>query len=95
MDKTGVKTAMEELTMVMLYLSRFKDNDRFFDGDALLAWKGYSFDILNKLDDEDYIRQGTHPSKSKSVYITQAGIEKAKELMKKYNLNSIQKYVYL
>ena len=86
MDKTEVKIALEELTMVMLYLSRFKESDRFTDGDALLAWKGYNFEILNKLDDEDYIRQGTHPSKSKSVYITQAGIEKAKELMKKYGI---------
>ena len=26
--------------------------------------------LLNELDDADYIRQGNHPSRSKSVYIT-------------------------
>ena len=66
------------------------ENDRFSDSDLLLSWKGYNFDVLNKLDDEDYIRQGTRPSRSKSVYITQAitqaGIDKAKELMKKYGI---------
>ena len=86
MEKTEAKTALEELTMIMLYLSGFKENDRFSDSDLLLSWKGYNFDVLNKLNDEDYIRQGTHPSRSKSVYITQAGIDKAKELMKKYGI---------
>ena len=90
MEKTEAKTALEELTMIMLYLSGFKENDRFSDSDLLLSWKGYNFDVLNKLDDEDYIRQGTRPSRSKSVYITQAitqaGIDKAKELMKKYGI---------
>lgn len=70
MEKTKAKIVLEELTMIMLYLS----------------WKGYNFDVLNKLDDEDYIRQGTRPSRSKSVYITRAGIDKAKELMKKYGI---------
>lgn len=34
------------------------------------AWKGYDFDVINKLWDEDYIRQGKYSSRSKSVYIT-------------------------
>lgn len=86
MEKTKAKIVLEELTMIMLYLSGFKENDRFSDSDLLLSWKGYNFDVLNKLDDEDYIRQGTRPSRSKSVYITRAGIDKAKELMKKYGI---------
>jgi DNA-binding PadR family transcriptional regulator len=44
------------------------------------------FDVLKELDDEDYISQGAHPSRSKSVYITESGIEKAKELLEKYGL---------
>ena len=49
--------------------------------------KGYDFDVINKLWDEDYIRQGKHPSRSKSVYITKNGEEYAKELMVKYGIS--------
>ena len=86
MDKTSAKIAMEELTIMLLYLSRFTEEDRFSDGNDLYAWKGYNFDVLNKLDDEDYIRQGSHPSRTKSVYITEEGIKRAKELMEKYGV---------
>ena len=40
--------------------------------------------MLNKLDEQDYIRQGSH--RSKSMYITKEGESKAKELLKKYNI---------
>ncbi len=49
--------------------------------------EGYDFDILNELDNDDYIRQGKHPSRSKSVYITDTGIEKARELLNKYGID--------
>ena len=39
------------------------------------------------LDNDDYIRQGKHPSRSKSVYITDTGIEKARELLNKYGID--------
>ena len=86
MDKTNAKIAMEELTMMLLYLSRFTERDRFSDGNDVYAWKGYNFDVLNELDDEDYIRQGSNPSRTKSVYITEEGIKRAKELMGKYGI---------
>ena len=86
MDKTSAKIAMEELTMMLLYLSHFSERDRISDKNHLYAWKGYNFDVLNKLDDEDYIRQGSHPSRTKSVYITEEGIKRAKELMEKYGV---------
>jgi len=42
--------------------------------------KGYDFDILNELDAADYIRQGNHPSRSKTVYITEgSGFKKITE----------------
>lgn len=80
------KTAMKELTMMLLYLSKYTEQDRFSDSKDSYAWKGYDFGILNELDAEDYIRQGNHPSRSKSVYITDAGIKKAKELLGKYQI---------
>ncbi len=86
MNKTTAEQAMKELTMVLLYFSRWTEKDQFSDGKDFYAWKGYDFGILNELDDEDYIRQGNHPSRSKSVYITEAGIQKAHELLEKYNI---------
>lgn len=49
-----------------------------------IAWKGYDFNVLDELDGKDYIRQGSH--RSKSMYITKEGEEKAKELLEKYNV---------
>ena len=83
MDKTTPEKAMKELTMILMYLSRFNEDGRFsLDLDS--AWKGYSFDIINELDEEDYIRQGSY--RSKSVAITEEGIKLARNLLNKYNI---------
>lgn len=86
MEKINTEKAMQELTMMLIYLSRFTQRDRFTDAKDFYAWKGYNFDILNKLSDSDYIREGERPSRSKSVYITDSGIEQAKELLNKYGI---------
>lgn len=83
MDKTTPEEAMKELTMILMYLSRFNEGSRF-DSSMDMAWKGYDFDIINELDEEDYIRQGSH--RSKSVAITEVGIKLAQNLMNKYNI---------
>lgn len=83
MDKTNPEKAIKELTILLMYLTRFNERDRF--GSSLdIAWKGYDFDIINELDEEDYIRQGSH--RSKSVAITEEGMKLAKELLLKYNI---------
>jgi DNA-binding PadR family transcriptional regulator len=86
MDKINAKQAMKELTMALIYLSRFTDGEKFFQAEDYYAWKGYSFDILNQLNDADYIRQGSRPSRSKSVYITDTGKMWAKELLEKFRI---------
>lgn len=53
----------------------FTKGEKFDEATDFYAWKGYDFDILNELDEADYIRQGSHPSRSKSVYITENGME--------------------
>lgn len=88
MDKTDIISAREELTMVLLYLSYFTWSDRFTadaDKDNKYAWKGYDFNILNKLDEEEYIIQGTR--RSKSLYITKKGERRAKKLLEKYGIS--------
>ena len=86
MDKITAEKAQKELTMILIYLSRFTEGKSFSDGKNFYAWKGYDFDILNSLDDEDYIRQGERPSRRKSVYLTETGIDYAKELLEKYGI---------
>ena len=87
MEHTEAKQAMKELTMMLIYLSRFCEREKFAEAKHFYAWKGYDFDILNELDDADYIRQGNHPSRSKSVYITESGMELAKKLLSKYGIS--------
>ena len=58
MDQITADRAQKELTMILLYLSRFTSNDRLVKSDDVYSWKGYDFDVLNYLDDEDFIRQG-------------------------------------
>lgn len=84
MDKTIPEKAIKELTMLLMYLTRFSEGNRF--GSSLdMAWKGYDFDIINELDEEDYIRQGSH--KSKSVAITEEGMKLSQKLLDKYNIS--------
>ena len=86
MDKITAEKAQKELTMVLLYLSRFTSNDRLVKSNDVYSWKGYDFDVLNNLNDEDYIRQGDRPSRRKSVYLTETGIDYAKDLLEKYGI---------
>ena len=87
MKKTNAKQAQEELTMILLYLSRFERDQYNDDEKFYYAWKGYDFDVINKLDDDDFINQGTRPSRTKSVYISKKGEEYARKLMEKYGIS--------
>lgn len=86
MKDTEAREAMRELTLMLLYLSRFTHGEKFSEAKDFYAWKGYNFDILNELDDADSIRQGSRPSRSKSVYITESGKAEAQRLLSKYGI---------
>ena len=61
MDKITAEKARIELTMILLYLSRFTDGNSFSDAKDYYAWKGYDFDTLNVLDDEPFKKKiGLH-----------------------------------
>lgn len=83
MDKDKIK----ELTLIMMYLTSWQERNEFTNDNDCLTWKGYDFNNLNMLDNEKYISLGNHPYRSKKAYLTKDGIEKAKELMKKYYLD--------
>ena len=73
--------------LILLYLSRFCEGCKFPEATEFYAWKGYDFDILNDLWDKDYIRQGSHPSRTKRVYLTESGLEYARKLLEKYGIS--------
>lgn len=73
---------IKELTLLLLYLNSWIEKEPY--GEFHRAWKGYDFDTLNALEDEHLIGGSTH--KAKSTYLTEEGLKKAKELMKKYNI---------
>ena len=74
---SNMQAAMD-LTMMLLYLTSWTERD--FD-DVRRSWKGYDFDILDELAEEGLI---SGSKRSKSVYLYDEGICKAKELLKKY-----------
>ena len=75
---------MEELTMALLYLSRFTEKARFEEDALSKSWKGYDWDVLDQLDEENYIDKRS--PKSKSVYLTTEGMDYAKQILAKYGI---------
>ncbi|CAM4412626.1 DUF6429 family protein [Paenibacillus alkaliterrae] len=70
---------IKELTLLLLFLTSWAENEGLEK--YRRSWKGYSFDILNELLEERLIFGS---NRSKSVYFTDAGIEKAKKFASKY-----------
>ena len=75
---------IEEITLLMLYLTCWIEKDKIIQQDIYRSWKGYPFEALNRLVNKGYLVGVKHPGKSKSVVLTDEGIAKAKELEKKY-----------
>ena len=70
---------IKELTLLLLYLTSWEEKGYF--GELRRSWKGYPFDVLNELTEEDLIEGSV---RSKSIYITENGIKQAEALVKKY-----------
>lgn len=75
---------IKELTLLLLYITSWEDMELKSLGEFRRSWKGYDFTVLNELTDEDFI---VGSKKAKSVYLTEDGIKKAKDLMKKYQID--------
>ena len=84
-EKDLLEKSIEELTLLLLYLTSWEEE--VMKGSKLIrSWKGYRFEVLNVLEGKSLISQS---KKAKSVYLTDEGHNKAKELFKKYlNLES-------
>ncbi len=86
MEKVEAKIAIEELTMILMYLTRFVNDPKYFPDDDY-AWKGHDFSAINALANKEYIVDGTHPYKTKKVYLTDEGKAYAKVLLEKYKID--------
>jgi len=78
MDKT-----IKELTLVLLFLTSWQEDSGI--AKVQRSWKGYLFEVLDELGEEGYLNSS---KKAKSVYLTDEGIQKAKELAKNYIYNN-------
>jgi len=79
MKKEDLKEKVKELTLMLLHLTSWEENE--FGMKYQRSWKGYDFGILDELTEEGLIRGG---HRSKSVILTDDGMNKAKKLLKKY-----------
>lgn len=86
MDKT-----IEELTLLLLYLTSWKEEGYIYNENNELdnvlfnkSWKGYSFEALNSLIEKGYLYPASY--KTKSVTLTKDGIELVQSLKEKYNI---------
>jgi hypothetical protein len=76
---------MSNLTLLLMYLTGWEEDSRKNPGEKIFrAWKGYMFQIVNKLSDEKLIIQIPN---AKSIILTESGIEKAKALKEKLYKN--------
>ncbi len=81
MIQENTKEAVEELTLMLLYLNRF--HEKGMDANLYRTWIGYDFDTLNILNDKGdiYSKRGT-----KSAYLDEKGCTRARKLLEKYGI---------
>ena len=78
----NLEQTTEDLTLMLLYLTSWEEKN-FDNSKSIVNWKNHHFEVLDKLTEKDFT-DGSH--KSKVIYITEKGIEKAKKLLKKYGI---------
>jgi hypothetical protein len=77
-----MKEKIMELNLLLLFLSGWQEESRNDPGQKIYrSWKGYLFEALNALEENDLIQQFRN---GKSVILTEKGIQKAKELQQAY-----------
>ena len=72
----------KELTLILMYLNQRCEYERMIKQNITYSFKGYDFDDINALNEEDYIIDDGN----KRITFTDKGIEKAKELLKEWNI---------
>jgi hypothetical protein len=72
----------QDLTLLLIYLTGWEEDKRNSPGEKVFrAWKGYTFEILDEIQNQQLIFQ--IPG-GKSLFLTDKGKQKAEELRRKY-----------
>jgi ribosomal protein S18 acetylase RimI-like enzyme len=93
MNKKSREQAIEELSLMLMYLTRFQDNNEFCSY-METSWKSYDFNALDELEKKDLLYQ---PKKSKCVYLSEEGKEQARKLLDGYQIadkDLLEKYEF-
>lgn len=77
-----MKKNIEELTLLLMYLTSWEEKTNSLEDSFKQSWKGYSFEIINELTNKGYLFPTKY--KNKSVTLTKEGEKLAELLMKKY-----------
>ncbi len=77
MENSDVNKLMNELALALIYLTAWKEKHN----EVYRAWKGYDFIISDQLKEQGLI---DFSYKAKSLYFTEEGEEKAKQLVEKF-----------
>ncbi len=72
----------KELTLILMYLNQRCEYERMIKQNITYSFKGYDFDDINALNEEDYIIDDGN----KRITFTDKGKEKVKELLKEWNI---------
>jgi hypothetical protein len=76
----NMEEKLKDLNLLLIYLSGWEEDSRKNPGEKLYrSWKGYLFEVLKTLQDEDLIVQFP-----KSLILTEKGLTKARRLKAQY-----------
>jgi len=76
-----VDAAIEDLTLLLLYLTSWEEQVVPSRPPIHRAWKGFRFEVLDTLEEKGLLSQSR---RAKSVVLTEEGVRKSRELQAKY-----------
>lgn len=78
-----MKDKVKDLSLLLIGLTAWEEDSRNEPGAKVTkAWTGYLFDVLNQLEDENFIVQ--FRGNAKTLILTKEGKEKALQLRQNY-----------
>ena len=80
----AIEAGIEELTLVLLYLKRFKWNHD--DQVARASWRSFDWETLDNLLKSSDLSGCDH----KAVWISDEGIRRARNILEKYGLSHLE-----
>jgi len=80
-QETSPQQAVEELTLLLLYLTSWEEESPPGTPTGRRAWKGFLFEVLDTLEQKGCLRQ---TRRAQSVALTEEGAAQARALEAKY-----------